>query len=433
MKRLLILLLILLLAAPAALASGNSENSIRFAVVSNPDPADRLNLRTKPSTSAISLGKFYNGTPVTVLGTQGEWAYVELYKDFRGFMLIEYLSFDRDVPSAMPIVTVTAPVGKTVHETMMENPSVSAPFMLGSQLEVMGVMEDWLFVRSGDHVAGFTKNSGTVPRLYFSEPRTTPDHASRLASLTPSPAPARGDEFVNAPVEDARRITKDDQIHFAAAKSEATFYADKALTKPIGVIAPGDFFRTLNDISTFAFVIRDGRIAGYLPAGSFTIHTTQWPLPVSRFSAMVNNPLVSDRLNLRERPDQDSRSFGRYYNGTIVTLLDNVNGTKEWTHVDICGVQGYMKSEYLDFTPDPDEHLPCLSLLEVFNSSAGNLHLRAKPDTASQSLGLYENGTLCAVIGVTGDWAHVICGEQTGYMLYKHLRSSLGTAFDPYH
>ena len=73
MKRLIALLCLLLLIAPAALAGGGSnDNNMQYAVVNNPDPADMLNLRVKPDTGAISLGKFYNGTPVTILRTEGE-------------------------------------------------------------------------------------------------------------------------------------------------------------------------------------------------------------------------------------------------------------------------------------------------------------------------------------------------------------------------
>ena len=43
-----------------------------WAVVSNPDPKDRLHLRAKPKKGAQSLGKFYNGTPVQVIEKLGE-------------------------------------------------------------------------------------------------------------------------------------------------------------------------------------------------------------------------------------------------------------------------------------------------------------------------------------------------------------------------
>ena len=435
MKRLIALLLLLFLLVPPALAGGSNADSLRSAVVSNPDPADRLNLRAKPDTCAISLGKFYNGTPVTVHRMQGDWAYVSLYKDFEGWMHLDYLSFPEDIwsaPSAMPVVTVTAPAGKTVHDTMRDHPAVSAPFMMGSRLEVMGVMEDWLFVRAGD-IVGFTENSGTAPRIYFSTPETTPPaRISLITTLTPTPVPAAEVQLVSAPVEGARNVTKDDWVIFAATKESTPLFADRALTKPIDVLHKGQFIRVFNGADQYATVVFGDRIAGYIPTLSYTVHTTQWPFSIDQPSAIVNNPLVSDRLHLRQQPSQNARSLGRYYNGTVVTLLDNFSGRNTWTHVDVCGVQGYMMSEYLDFSPDPGEHHPCLPLLEVHNPYAGTLHLRAQPDTIADSLGLFGNGTLAAVIGFSGQWAHVICEGKTGFMMHQFLRTAIGTSFDPY-
>ena len=78
-----------------------------WAVVSNPDPADRLHLRTEPSTAAESLGKFYNRTPVQVLERRDGWARVRIGVDGRlkGWMMEKYLAFGDDmdaVASASP-------------------------------------------------------------------------------------------------------------------------------------------------------------------------------------------------------------------------------------------------------------------------------------------------------------------------------------------
>lgn len=48
------------------------------AVVNNPDPADRLHLRAAPSSSAVSLGKYYNGVEVAVQSVSGGWALVKV-------------------------------------------------------------------------------------------------------------------------------------------------------------------------------------------------------------------------------------------------------------------------------------------------------------------------------------------------------------------
>lgn len=439
MKRLIALLCLLLVLSPVALAGGGNEDSIQYAVVYNPDPADRLNLRVRPDTGSISLGKFYSGTPVRVREVQGEWAYALVYEAFEGWMHTDYLVFGEaasEVESAMPTVTITAPAGKKIFASMLSGAETVAALPMGSQLEVMGVMEDWLFVRAGADTVGFIENSGTMPRIYFSFPEATPPaRVSIIATPTPSPTlvPSASAAFSYAPVEGARNVTEDDWIIFAAIKKPTTLYADKALTQPIDTLQKGALVRIFNDIDPYATLVIDNRIAGYFPSvQNFTVHVALWPFHVDQPSAAVENPIPSDRLHLREAPDTNARSLGRYYNGTVVTLLNNFSGRNAWTHVDIRGVQGYMKSEFLTFSPDLDDLHPALHLYEIVNPNTGNLHLRESPSTSSPSLGLYENGTLVAVIGVTGDWVHVFCDGQTGFMLHRYLKTSIDTTFDPY-
>lgn len=66
-----------------------------WAVVNNPNPADRLHLRVEPDRNAKSLGKFYNRTPVKVLQTKGEWCKVQIGLDgyLTGWMMKKYLAF----------------------------------------------------------------------------------------------------------------------------------------------------------------------------------------------------------------------------------------------------------------------------------------------------------------------------------------------------
>lgn len=53
---------------------------------------DRVNLRTAPSTTAGSIGRFYTGTPVTVLSyTRTGWAYVRI-ADMTGYMDQSFLT-----------------------------------------------------------------------------------------------------------------------------------------------------------------------------------------------------------------------------------------------------------------------------------------------------------------------------------------------------
>lgn len=71
-----------------------------WAVVNNPDPADRLHLRDEPEKSARSQGKFYNGTPVKVLGKSGSWTKVQIGfgpTARTGWMMTKYLAFGADM------------------------------------------------------------------------------------------------------------------------------------------------------------------------------------------------------------------------------------------------------------------------------------------------------------------------------------------------
>ena len=61
-------------------------------VVANPDYRDRLNLREEPSTSAASLGRFYNGVQVEIYWVENdEWCYVRVGKYESEDLLVGYM------------------------------------------------------------------------------------------------------------------------------------------------------------------------------------------------------------------------------------------------------------------------------------------------------------------------------------------------------
>ena len=74
MKRIMLVLMALWMLCSCAWA-GAPESE--WAVVNNPDPEDRLNLRAEPSRASSSLGKYFNGVLVKVLERTGDgWAHV---------------------------------------------------------------------------------------------------------------------------------------------------------------------------------------------------------------------------------------------------------------------------------------------------------------------------------------------------------------------
>ena len=79
-----------------------------YAQVVNPDPADRLHLRERADRKSASLGKYYSGTPVTVLSEQGDWAEV-MVGSRHGWMMKDYLDLGSGREDALWLNTMPMP------------------------------------------------------------------------------------------------------------------------------------------------------------------------------------------------------------------------------------------------------------------------------------------------------------------------------------
>lgn len=121
-----------------------------LAVVCNPDPNDRLHLRTKPSREADSLGKFWNGTPVRVLNERDGWCQVEIGTDGRltGWMLKKYLVTGAKMDQVTPCFSQqTLRDDKAETETpIYTDLSLKERYCTHSGWELMGVVNDRLYV-----------------------------------------------------------------------------------------------------------------------------------------------------------------------------------------------------------------------------------------------------------------------------------------------
>ncbi len=75
-------------------------NGKGWALVENPNSADRLHLRDKPDQGGKSLGKYYNGTPVEIIGIQGDWANVRI-GGVKGYMMKKFLDFNQPLTGSL--------------------------------------------------------------------------------------------------------------------------------------------------------------------------------------------------------------------------------------------------------------------------------------------------------------------------------------------
>ena len=148
------------------------QKSSNSAVVNNPNSIDRLNLRTKPSQEAPSLGKYYSGTSVEVLsGDENGWTKVRLHT-LEGYMMTKYLVFGQEqfkVGYAMPSVKInnTKGVGLNLRQDQSTNSPSLGLYKNGSVVCAFGVSQTWCHVRTEDGNVGFMLRENLSPLLEY--------------------------------------------------------------------------------------------------------------------------------------------------------------------------------------------------------------------------------------------------------------------------
>ena len=153
-----------LMQLPASWAEAMAQlDTSGYALVSNPNPADRLHLRTKPEKSAASLGKFYNRTPVWVLSVEGEWAHVYVggVRGLEGYMMAKYLAMGGENPQ-VKCAFETLFIAEGVERVPLldapdrRNGRVVCDLTAGQDYEIVGVAgEDWLVIMTWDGTVGY--------------------------------------------------------------------------------------------------------------------------------------------------------------------------------------------------------------------------------------------------------------------------------------
>lgn len=140
------------------------------AVVSNPNPADRLHLRTGPKKSDASCGKFYNGTPVQVLEVRGDWAHVRIGLDSNldGWMMKKYLAFGSDGNNIEPAFPQLYPI-EDYEITDAQPPLKNAPYgvvcgYVKRDYQIIGVYgEEFFILLNRDGSTGYAPQDQFFP------------------------------------------------------------------------------------------------------------------------------------------------------------------------------------------------------------------------------------------------------------------------------
>ncbi len=174
-----------------------------------------------------------------------------------------------------------------------------------------------------------------------------PDHSCRITESAPLPAETR---FGIENFTTTLNLGKSQSGVSIGRNSDGTWGAKGALTKDGSWFAPGTCYVsdgglwwnstpyigtvTWNDITDMDWL----SLPESLEAAKAAVDPSAWATP--------RNPDAADRLHLRAQPDRNSRSLGKYYNGTPLRVISR---GAEWTRVRVGNTEGYMMTKYLAF------------------------------------------------------------------------------------
>lgn len=298
------------------------------AVVGGQSAQDGLHLRDRPSTSANSLGKFYNGTAVTILGSvdNGTWYQVYLPETEQwGFLLGKYVQ----VTQTDPVLTGDELPDSTGIYAVVDNSSAydrlnlraeasdtSASlgrFYNGTTVEILGEEDGWCRVKvdgiTGYMMAEYLRKDSDTKTLVKLDVGRNDGGGLPLPTLR------------SAPSDNASAVT----------------IPDPGL---------GGSLDILGKAGTWYYVQIQGA-RGYYPANRVTPGARN---SSAKHIAVVTGENLRERLNLRASASEASASLGKYFVGTQVEVLDDAPASTDsstWYKVLVDGKEGYMDTKYL--------------------------------------------------------------------------------------
>lgn len=389
------LLLGLLAGAAAALAEDGG-----YAYVENPDPADRLHLREQPSVSARSLGRYYTGTPVQILGEEGEFSCVRVgvsspQGSAEGYMMTKFLARGYQPPRSHEQwgSAVSLPDSDGVRLLAAQDGESLQTLQSMRQLQILGdIGEDWLHVMLyAEERSGFVRREEIMrtPRVMNEYGHTTMienGEGSRRVNLRTEPR------------QDARSIGEYWSGCIVELYTDETMNPDWAYVTLIG----GEMGA-------------DNPQAGYVQrrfiAGDEMPQVARGVVPY-RFIAGAQG-----QETLRMRPSEASEARGLLQNGAVVVEHGRAGG---WSEISYCGyLRGYVPTASLEDAGQQvtswGEYMPLRVGLGVIEPAQGGTttawrSCQTEGEPALESAETLAAGASVQVLAVTEDFAQVYFG-----------------------
>lgn len=364
-----------LLAAVWLLAAGTALAEERYGVVS----VQNAQVRRSPNAASASLGQYPRNAWVTVMGESGGWYAVTAPDGTAGYVAVR----DVSVPEAALVnVGIVANLGESAYVNLREKPhyqaDVLATYHNGAPCLLLSHSDGWYHVRM-EGVEGYLREEYVQPaRMAWGE------EAATVITIGGAAADLR-----SGPGARYASLAQYSSGQYVMVLQRGT----------------GWWYVSVDGMTGFmdASVMREG-VLSYAEMSD-----AGWEV-LSGAYAVVNNPVSTQLLNLRESPSRLSNVLGQYRSGARLTLL---NQGLEWCRVmNDKGEVGYMMTSYLTL-----EGVPEVPVMTVTHPEGTYVNLRTAPSMTLGSVWMQvPHGEKVTVLIPGVDWMKVQYGEETGYM-----------------
>ena len=145
------------------------------------------------------------------------------------------------------------------------------------------------------------------------------------------------------------------------------------------------------------------------------------------YQAVIANPHVADRLNVRSEPDPQAESLGRFYSGTPVAVLWETEGSDgdAWAFVQVGNaawesavVRGYVMKKYL---MEANRNYGAPELFVTAEPVSGSTALRRQPRIGAEDTGSTLSGAVYVLGDIGDDWRYVM---DEGWAAHGYVRTN---------
>ena len=383
-------------------------------------------VRSGPTVEDSRIGTLKKGTTVTVLNHKNGIAFIE-YKGKRGYARVSdmtRLSTETATPekSLSGLGKVTASSLKVYASADTSSKSLGT-LKKGATITVLATKGDWARVENGDRIGYVLKSGLTID---------TKASATATPAATKKPSPTPYVEWADTKESEDAIVTADKMI----VRDGPTKNDEK-----LGTLKKGTKFivHAMDDDEKVAYIEYKDQL-GFALVEDFRLLNPKTTSSTDKTSGIgVVNVKV---LSVYEKANTSSKKLGSLKKGDRVTVLA---ANSSWANIQVGSKTGYVNRHMLNIsfgvtatptvkptaTPTPTATPAPESLSGIGVVNVDVLYVYKTASTSSSKLGSLTDGDRVTVLAVSGGWAKVQKGSNTGYVNKRGLDITYGATATP--